>query len=100
MHNKEGGIVKVQNVVPSKLHQELIDSGIECSVSHNLEDGRYFIGECEIKLAEGTDMELVQQIIDAHIPTVLPVSKTDIELIKLSQANQFETILEILGGLM
>jgi hypothetical protein len=70
----------VNNVIPNKLHQELINSGVECSVFHNLEDGRYYIGDCEIMFAENTDMNLVQQIIDAHDPTPLPPQPTTEEL--------------------
>ena len=92
----------VQNVAPNKLHQELINVGIECSVFHNLEDGRYFIGECEINFADGTDMVLVQQIIDAHNPTPLQKPLSEIEKIRLEQAQSnaelFEMMLMLTGG--
>lgn len=69
----------VNNVVPNRLHQELSDAGVECNIFHNLEDGRYFVGDCEIKFAEGTDMVLVQQIIDTHDATPLSAPITELE---------------------
>lgn len=84
----------VNNIVPNKLHQELADAGVNCSISHNLEDGRYFVGGCEIKFADNTDMVLVQQIIDSHNPTPLPKLPTTEE--RLQQAE--DTILYLLMG--
>lgn len=69
----------VKNVVPNKLHQELVDAGVECSVSHNLEDGRYFVGDCEIKFADNTDMSAVQAVIDAHNPAPLLPQPTEFD---------------------
>ena len=85
----------VNNVVPNKLHQELADAGIECNVFHNLEDGRYIVGECEIKFAESADMVLAQQIIDAHDSTPLPRPKTDKERI-----SDLETLILQLNGVI
>lgn len=89
--------MRVNNVVPNKLHQELIDAGVDCSVIHNLEDGRYFVGDCEIKFTEDTDMELAQQIIEAHEST--PLSKLPTAEERLKQAE--DTILYLLmnGGI-
>lgn len=89
----------INNVIPNKLHKELIDVGIECNVSHNVKDGRYFVGECKIKFHENTDMDLVQRIIRSHVPIPLGEPKTEIEKLKISQAEQFETVLELLGGM-
>lgn len=71
----------LNNVVPSKLHNELIKAGFNCTISHNLEDGRYFVGTCEIKFAEGTNLQLAQQVIDTHIATPMQEPKSDKERI-------------------
>lgn len=84
----------VNNVVPNKLHQELVDLGIECCVYHKLEDGRYFVGECEIKFTKGTDMGLVQQVIDAHDPTPLPKLPTQAERIHMLE-NMILMMMEV-----
>lgn len=66
-------IKTVDNVIPNKLHQELLDKGIEIvSFKHNAEDGRYYIGAATIVFGEGTDMAAVQAVIDTHDPTSLP----------------------------
>lgn len=62
----------VKNVVPNKLHDELIKANINCSIQHNLEDGRYFVGDCEISFFGDVDLTAVQAIIDAHNSTPLP----------------------------
>lgn len=85
----------ISNVNVTKLHEEFINKGIfpEPVLTKVNGDG-------DFTFAEGVDMQAVQQIIDAHDTTPSPAPLTEIELVKLSQAEQFETILEILGGLM
>ena len=72
----------------AKLHQELIDAGIDDNkmLVRSLE-GDSEIGAI-IKFADGVDMQLVQQIIDAHDPAPIPSTPTEIERIaQLEQEN-------------
>lgn len=54
-----------------KLTNEFQDKGI---IPHPIFDNEDGTGD--FTFAEGTDMELVQQIIDAHDPTPLPLQPT------------------------
>lgn len=85
----------MKNVNVNKLHNEFIENGIRPFPVLELENG-----EGDFTFESDTDMNLVQQIIDAHEPTPLPTPLTENELLKISQAEQFETILELLGGMM
>ncbi|HBQ43869.1 MAG TPA: hypothetical protein DD724_06375 [Lactobacillus acetotolerans] len=93
----------LENVVPNKLHQELIDAGVNCIVLHNLKDGRYVVGECEVQFFGDVDMTAVQAVIDAHNPEPLPSMPTKVEIIEQELANTNALILElteiILGGM-
>lgn len=54
----------------NKLHDELIVKGIKPLLIESLNDKTW------VTFADNTDMDLVQQIIDAHDPTPLPPLKT------------------------
>lgn len=84
--------MKIENVLRNKLHDELIEKGIVLkSIEAIVGDSQ--IG-ADIDFAEGTDMGLVQQIIDAHDPTPLPPQPTTEERLKMAE----ETILFLLMG--
>ena len=82
----------VENVNPNKLHDELLNANIDVlTLSHDItpemrEQGQYIAENTWITFAEGTDMDLVQQIIDAHDPTPLPQPPTAEE--RLESAEQ------------
>ena len=65
----------------NKLHDEFMSVGIMPYPVFKLENG-----DGNFTFPNDTDMELVQQIIDAHDPTPLPPQPSDIE--KLRQANE------------
>lgn len=71
--------VHYSNVNPNKLHDELIKAGvIPVLVQNDLKEGEYIANNTWVTFADGTDMELVQKIIDAHEPTLpaqLPTEK-------------------------
>lgn len=93
----------VSNVNPNKLQDELIKNGITpLFVNHDKKEGEYIADNTWIKFEEGTNMDLVQQIIDAHDPTPLPKPLTEIEQLRLEQAKAsaelFEMMLILIGG--
>lgn len=65
-------IIKKINV--NKLHGEFIEKGINPFPVFELENG-----DGDFTFPEGTDMELVQEVIDAHDPTPLPPQPTQEE---------------------
>lgn len=82
------------NVNTNKLHDELINAGIAPLLVESLNEKTW------ITFADDVDMTAVQAVIDAHDPTPLPEPLSEIDKLKISQAEQFETILELLGGMM
>lgn len=84
---------KYINVNTNKLHDELINEGINPILVESLEEKTW------ITFAENTDMDLVQQIIDTHDPTPLPASLSELDKLRIAQAEQFEYLLELLGGM-
>lgn len=69
-------MMSYSNVNPTKLHNELIARGI-FPISVESAGNDTFI-----RFSEGTDMQLVQSVIDAHDPTPLPAPKSKEEIIK------------------
>jgi len=88
--------ITLKNVNTNKLHDELIANGIIPMLVESSEDNTW------ITFAEDADMELVQQIIDAHDTTPLPPPLSEIEKLRLesAQANAelFEMMLMFIGG--
>jgi len=70
-------MIKYENVNRNKFHTELQNAGIKTEYVGAINDTQ--VG-CEIIFTEGTDMNLVQQIIDKHDPTPLPPKPTEIEI--------------------
>ena len=79
------------NVNADKLHDELLASGIIPLLVESLEDKTW------ITFADGEDMGLVQQIIDAHDPTPSPPQPT-VEDFNLEMDYRV-TMLEMIGGI-
>jgi len=67
----------IKNVSVSKLHDEFNKSGINPYPVFQLKNG-----DGDFTFTEGVNMELVQQIIDAHDPTPLPKALTEMELLQ------------------
>ena len=85
------------NINPNKLHDELIKAGIiPKSVLNDLLPGKYIAKNTWLEFEDDADMGLIQQIIDSHNPTPLPEPLSEIDKLKLSQAEQFEFILKTL----
>ena len=84
----------IQNVNVNKLHDEFINVGIKPYPVFELENG-----DGDFTFLEDTDMELVQQIIDVHDRTPLPPPLSEIDELKIIQAEQFENILMLIGGM-
>lgn len=96
--------MKIEDVNPSKLIDEFIANGISIvNNSNNLEyeNGvpRSHIGTLCVELEEGTDMELVQQIINTHDPTPLPPQPSKEELLE-QRINELELFILTKEGLI
>lgn len=94
--------ITIRNVNPAKLQDELIYAGIKVLKTESKISGKNGDIAEQTSIAfddDSVDMELVQQIIDEHDPTPLPEPLNEIDRLKISQAEQFETILELLGGM-
>lgn len=74
----------------NKLHDELISNGVIPLLVESIDDITY------ITFEQNTNMESVQQIIDAHDPTPLPPRQTDIELLRIEQAKANSEIIELM----
>jgi hypothetical protein len=61
----------------NKLHSEFVNAGIKPFPVFDNEDG-----SGDFTFPEGTDMTLVQQVIDAHDPTPLPPQPTETEQLR------------------
>jgi hypothetical protein len=68
---------------PNKLYDELVNAGIiPVMVWSDIKKGDYIADNVKIDFTDDTDMELVQQIVDAHDPTPLPAPKTELEILQ------------------
>ncbi len=81
----------ISNCNVNKLHNEFIQVGIKPFPVLVLENG-----DGDFTFSKGTDMDLVQQIIDAHEPTPLPQLPSEKERLEALE----QAMLEIaLGGI-
>lgn len=88
--------MEINNANPNKLHNEFINAGIvPVSVKNDSKIDEYIAEHTWIIFAEGTDMVIVQQIIDAHDPTPLPLPKTDAEKIADLEAENMMNMLAL-----
>lgn len=78
----------INNVNVNKIHQEFVDNGIKPHPVFELEDG-----DGDFTFPENTDMELVQQIIDAHDPTPLPPQPSEKERLEALEQAMLEMVL-------
>lgn len=87
-----------REVLRNKLHHELIVGGIDTSgmLVQSIDDSEF---GADITFTEGTDMELVQSIIDAHDPTPLPKPLSEIQQLKLEQAQANAELVELIFGM-
>lgn len=81
-----------KNVNRNKLHTELQNAEIE--TEYVLAIDNTDIG-CKIKFKENTNMELVQQIIDAHEPSPIPPQPTKEEVLEQKLQSQEVAIAEL-----
>lgn len=77
----------------NKLHDELINAGIMPLLVESLDDKTWITFEDDV------DMTKVQAVVDSHDPTPLLDPLSEIDRLKISQAEQFETILMLIGGI-
>lgn len=89
----------LQGINPNKLHESLSNAGITCTVLSSPRHGEHVAKDTWITFSDGMDMDLVQQVIDAHDTSPTPVPLSEIDKLKISQAEQFEALLELIGGL-
>lgn len=91
--------IHLQNVNPNKVHDELIAAGVEPVVVENdLEEGQYIAANTWITVPEGTDMGVVQAVIDNHDPTPLPPPLTELQ--KLQKDHVDLVFALMLGGVL
>lgn len=82
------------NINPTKLHNELIKAGITpLLVENDCPKGAYIAPNTYITFADGTDMNLVDQVIAAHNPAPLPVPPTAEERLAALEAAMLEVVL-------
>ena len=87
----------IKNINSKKLYTELAEIGVQISKMQNdAKEGEQIAMNTWVLFEDGTDMELVQQIIDAHDPTPLPPPKAETEILK----ERLQTTEDALLGLM
>lgn len=97
--------MNIENVNVKKLLDEFTANSIVwTNAKNNLNhDENEYIGTVNVMFEDGTDMDLVQQIIDNHDPTPLPPLPKKEEILERELANTNAMILEltelIIGGM-
>lgn len=93
-------MVIINNINRNKIHQEFVDAGIDVVSVFALDESG--LG-ADITFGDDVDMVLVQAIIDSHNPLPLPKPLSEVEKLKIenAQANAelFEMMLMLTGGL-
>lgn len=87
-----------EHVLRNKLHQELVNAGIKVISVVALDDTNF---GANITFAGDVDMDAVQQIIDAHNPTPPPLPLSEIDKIRLEQAQanaELVQLIMMMGG--
>lgn len=82
-------------VNPLKLHAELIDNHIGIMLSTSIDD------TLTVSFADDVNLNLVQQIVEAHDPTLLPQPLSDFEKLRLEQAQantELVQLIMMMGG--
>ena len=70
--------IKISNVNPNKLHDELIEVNIKpISIRHNTKEGQYIAENTWISFADDVDATKVNEIVNKHNPT--PISQPTLE---------------------
>ncbi len=88
--------IAVNNINPNKLHDELMNKDITpVLVQHDKKEGECIAENTWITFEQSTDMDSVQQIIDAHDPTPILQPPTVEERLRMLE----DTILFLLGGM-
>ena len=85
---------KLNNVNPKKLIDELTKKGIKIIyATHDSSDGEHIANNTIIDFEDNTDMEVVQQIINAHDPTPLPPKPSEKERLEALEQAMLEMVL-------
>lgn len=90
--------LEISNVNHNKLYDEMITAKIEIKLAERPSDT---IGSSVFYFADGTDIQLVQQIIDEHDTAPLPRPLSDIEKLRLEQAqanSELVQLIMMMGG--
>lgn len=82
-----------ENVHRNKFHQELVDAGIKVISASSINDSPIGVN---IIFEEGTDMNRVQMVIDAHDPTPIPTPPSEIEQLRLDQAQANAELVQLI----
>ncbi|MTI57480.1 hypothetical protein [Geosporobacter ferrireducens] len=91
-------MILIQNINPTKLHDELISAGvIPIFLENDKKDDEFIAENTWIAFSEDTDIDLVQQIIDAHDPTPKPEPPTEIELLQQENLELKLALAELAG---
>lgn len=80
----------VQNINVKKIHGEFVSNNIDPFPVFELENG-----DGDFTFPEGTDMTKVQQIIDAHDPTQLPIVNADDILKSKIELTTINTLIDL-----
>lgn len=89
--------MQIKNVNTNKLHDQLISAGlIPAKVEHDKKEGDIIAENTWITFVEGTDMNLVQQIIDSHDPTPIPTQPSEIEILRMEQAKTNAELIDLM----
>ena len=87
-------IIEINNINPNKIHDQLISRGIvPLYVESNLIEGEYIAEKTWITFDAEVNVDLVNSIIDAHVPTPLPTAPTVNERIDMLE-NMILLIME------
>lgn len=82
--------MKAINVNPNQLHDELLEAGIEVVLlEHDKKESAFIADNTWITFHEGTDMEVVNQVIDNHEPkkSLPTISTNDVLMMAIADLD-------------
>lgn len=77
----------------NKLHQELVNAGVDVISVIAINESE--IG-AKITFAPDVDMQLIQSIVDAHDPTPIPPQLSEVEKLRLEQAQANTELIQLI----
>ena len=89
-------ILKFKNLNPERLASDLDALGMNIAVNSDLIFGKNIASNVWIEVDENIDVSIIQSIVDAHDPTPLPLPLSEVEKLRVEQAQANAELIQLI----